>query len=334
MNFVLSFGKVVRLQDKERLGYCKLLNSIAQLTVSGVAEAIKQVGYQNSQSELHPLRDMEFFAHLLRDTADRKTSRKRSKQFRAQRKAQRKADLAEDSNSQGRFFKEFPDSLIFLFRVLGLIRGLCTILNVEISYIEIMGDYARLGLLMENRKPDVKVPKPLRAPSPLPDLERRLRGMVRQGDQDASVIGLQLSLMVKGKRVVDIAEGCGGFDSELRISPTSLFPLLDLSQLMPALALVLLVDRGFLSLSDKISSHLKKFKNEQATVYHLLTHSRVIADSVDPLTYVKALTQRDELREKCFESEAQTGSEGEAQYKVFTFAVVSAEYPLQVAKPC
>lgn len=322
---LLDFGMVVRLKDAERLGYCQLLSSIAQLSVSGVAEAIKQVGYQNSQSEMHPLRDMEFFAHLLRDTGDRKTSRKMSKRFRAQRKAQRKADLAKDSSSQGRFFKQFPDSLIFLFRVLGLIRGLCAILGVEISYIELMGDYARLGLLLEKQKTARKMeqPKLKRSPSLAPTLEHRLRNVARTGAIEEDVIGLQVVVMARGKRLVELAEGCEGFDSEQRVDGSSLFPLLDLSQIMPTFAMLLLVDRGLLNLDDKISSYLTQFKSKQATVYDLLTHSALLSDAVSPMTYVNDLTKRDVLRRQCFDSAEHAGVGSSAQYKVFTFGVVS-----------
>lgn len=65
------------------------------------------------------------------------------------RKEQR---IADGSAYKGRSFTQFPSSLIFLFRLLGLLRGLGTQLNINASYIEDMGGYAKLGLLLEREK--------------------------------------------------------------------------------------------------------------------------------------------------------------------------------------
>jgi hypothetical protein len=40
-----------------------------------------------------------------------------------------------------------PESFIFVTRVLGLLRGLCATLEVELPLIEIMACHARLGQL-------------------------------------------------------------------------------------------------------------------------------------------------------------------------------------------
>jgi len=38
--------------------------------------------------------------------------------------------------------------MFFLFRMLGLIRGLCTTLEVKLPYLEIMANYAQKGLVL------------------------------------------------------------------------------------------------------------------------------------------------------------------------------------------
>ena len=43
------------------------------------AQAMRRVGYENSQSGTHPERDMQFFAHLMRDTGSRAAQRKEAK---------------------------------------------------------------------------------------------------------------------------------------------------------------------------------------------------------------------------------------------------------------
>ena len=145
---LFDFGMVVTLKQNERIGYCKLVNALLEFDVQGVADAIRKIGYQNSQSDQHPERDLEFFQFILRDTGSRQSQRNDMEKFKQQRKAQRKRDK-EDSGGrkvEGRYFKDFPESLIFFFRVIGLIRGLCATLEVHVSYIEILGLYAKVEI--------------------------------------------------------------------------------------------------------------------------------------------------------------------------------------------
>ncbi len=46
------------------------------------------------------------------------------------------------------FTAQVPPEMFFLFRMLGLIRGLCTTLEVKLPYLEIMADYAQKGLVL------------------------------------------------------------------------------------------------------------------------------------------------------------------------------------------
>src|SRR5262249_28087647 len=142
---LLDFGMTVTLPREIRLAFCQVLHALSELSVSGLSRAINRLGYQNSQSQLHPERDLEYFAFLMRDTGTRKEQRALAKEFSEMRDAQREEDIkaAPDGKVEGRYFKEFPDALLFLMRTLGLIRGLCTTLNVPVSYLEGMIDHAR-----------------------------------------------------------------------------------------------------------------------------------------------------------------------------------------------
>lgn len=49
---LLDFGMVIKLKEKERIGYCRLLYSLSQLSITCLSEALKEVGYINSQSHI------------------------------------------------------------------------------------------------------------------------------------------------------------------------------------------------------------------------------------------------------------------------------------------
>ena len=62
------------------------------------------------------------------------------------KKTEREADKEKGVREKGgRKIQELPESFIFVIRVIGLLRGLCTTLEVEIPLIEIMASHARLG---------------------------------------------------------------------------------------------------------------------------------------------------------------------------------------------
>eukprot|EP01050_Picozoa_sp_SAG11_P031393 SAG11_NODE_9734_length_884_cov_2.355414_1_plen_117_part_00 len=74
---------------------------------------------------------------LAADTGDRASQRAETKQFFKQRLDERAAERAAAKGAgaprpAARYMAEVPESLIFLFRVLGLIRGLCTTLEVKL----------------------------------------------------------------------------------------------------------------------------------------------------------------------------------------------------------
>lgn len=44
------------------------------------SQALQEISYSNSQTETNPERDLEFFRHLMRDTASRREARQEAKQ--------------------------------------------------------------------------------------------------------------------------------------------------------------------------------------------------------------------------------------------------------------
>eukprot|EP00516_Mucochytrium_quahogii_P000281 CAMPEP_0203744192 /NCGR_PEP_ID=MMETSP0098-20131031/353_1 /ASSEMBLY_ACC=CAM_ASM_000208 /TAXON_ID=96639 /ORGANISM=" , Strain NY0313808BC1" /LENGTH=942 /DNA_ID=CAMNT_0050631649 /DNA_START=240 /DNA_END=3068 /DNA_ORIENTATION=- len=337
---LLDFGMVVTVPEEQRLGYCKLVQALSELSVSGVSEAMSQVGYKNSQSELHPERDLEFFSFLLRDTGDRKSQRESASRFRRRRKKQRKGDLADDPNAEGRFFANFPDSLIFLFRVLGLIRGLCTTLDAPISYMDIMGDYAKVGLLKHNLKassadaqsinPAVpKSPRRMSLNSRVGDLIKNAAKVpwepsTEEGFAVEDFLGCQVFCMQNNQVVVD---AYGGVLDELVldiVSEKTLFPLMDLTRVIPVLILLNLVDNKVVSLSDPIALHWAEFKDKRLTIQQLLSYSSQIEDLINPSIAASRFKNESELH-ALFETTQPPfviGAGSTSKYTMLTFGYI------------
>jgi len=334
---LLDFGMVVTLSEDQRLGYCELLYAISGLTVAGATAAFAKVGYKNSQSDKHPERDMEFFAHLLRDTGDRQSQQKQQATFRKRRKDQRKDDLAADPQDRtGRFFASFPDSLIFLFRVLGLIRGLCTTLDTPISYLDIMGDYAKLSLVYRNLS-GLKPVKMLLAPPASTIVGKKidklikdrsektvLEGGLEEGFTVTDFLGCQVCCILNGVAVVDTS---AGYLDELKpdvVTTHSVFPLLDLSRLVSNILLLQLVQQGRLRMKDKICSIWTAFSNQSMTLEDLLTYRPGLEDVVPASTssFQKLPSVLEELENGSPPEEPFEGTA--SRYSVFTYGYVAA----------
>lgn len=267
---------------------------------------------------------------MLRPTASRSNSMVASKQFRKRRKAQRRADLSQtkdgqndleetdDSIAEGRYFKDFPESLIFLFRVLGLIRGLCAQLDVEVNYIEIMAKYARYALIKERerlmsqqRKLSIMNLGPASQLSPSTDQLSRKRELARfvfRGVEEAlsqqlrreiaespTALGIQVSCIVNNQPVIDLAEGMLSPFSSMEVTSSSLFPLIELSHMLLNCGILLLVSQGRTTFETTVSSLWSVFPLPDLTIGDLLTRSGALEEVISLTSSVSRLVDRDEM---------------------------------------
>ena len=99
-------------------------------------QAIRSLGVITNQSDDDPTRDLEFWRFFLRDTGAREAARQESKAFFDTRKAQRQDDQRRKRPT--RKLAAIPPSLIFFWRVIGLLRGLCATLGAKVCDVRSM----------------------------------------------------------------------------------------------------------------------------------------------------------------------------------------------------
>ena len=127
-------------------GWRGLVTSLADMDIPRASRSLKALGYENNQDARAPERSVDFFAYLMRDTGSRAHAQQESKAFFEGRKALKEADEAAGVREKvGRKIKRIPDSFIFVTRVLGLLRGLCATLEVELPLTDVMAFHAQLG---------------------------------------------------------------------------------------------------------------------------------------------------------------------------------------------
>ena len=243
---LLDFGMTVRLEPVQRLGYAQLAFAAQQMDIQRLQEAIAALGVKNNQSDSDPSRDLDFWRFFLRDTGGRQESTKQAKDFFARKGDERKAD--KDAGVESRRVEALPSSFIFFWRVIGLLRGLCATLQVQVPYMDMLAARAKVALAMQT-------PAPMRALSyappvtPLPaamtSLHHRLAELLMSVCVDGSVAaGVQVCVQ---RASATLAEACAGFrgavDPRAMLVDTPM-PLLELSAIPPALAVHQLVAAG------------------------------------------------------------------------------------------
>ena len=238
---LLDFGMCITLSEEVRQGYCELLQGMADLSISQVSSALRKVGYQNTGSDANPERDIQFFMFLMRDTGSRESQRADAQDFHALRQDQKGEDKKKALDTQqevvNRTLKALPNSLIFLLRVIGLLRGLGTTMGVQVSMMDILQRHAKKALIE-------KVPMHLHATQVVPQSP--------QGDdtalspvealiddlftKDSLKGGVQVCVVKRGKVVVECCGGTLGVVNPRGVKTSTKFPLLDLTKAISVLA--------------------------------------------------------------------------------------------------
>eukprot|EP00933_Yihiella_yeosuensis_P036519 TRINITY_DN3028_c2_g1_i1.p1 TRINITY_DN3028_c2_g1~~TRINITY_DN3028_c2_g1_i1.p1 ORF type:complete len:885 (-),score=149.21 TRINITY_DN3028_c2_g1_i1:119-2416(-) len=148
---LLDWGWAIALDSSKIDAFRELIIALQQMDVQKAMEALNKAGYSNSQDQRAPERSIQFFTFLFRDTGNKATMRKDQKEFWDMRKQQKEQDKeAGVKEKGGRKIKSIPEDYAALSRVVGLLRGLCTTLEVELPLIDIIAAHAKQGLQRRN----------------------------------------------------------------------------------------------------------------------------------------------------------------------------------------
>jgi len=103
--------------------------------------------YKTNQDDRDAARSVHFMSFILRDTSAAAKAKEETKERMAEIKERMERDKASGKREKGgRVLQGLPDSFMFVVRVIGMIRGMCAHLGVELPLVDIMHTYARRGL--------------------------------------------------------------------------------------------------------------------------------------------------------------------------------------------
>ncbi|KAG0473941.1 hypothetical protein HPP92_015276 [Vanilla planifolia] len=196
--------------------------------------------------------------------------------------------LKEKMNLNQKEFKRFnpvdafPSDAIIFMRVLNLLRGLSSAMNVRIVYLEIMRPFAEATLLGDLRNgPKMNAEWICNTPVHS-DVEDKLRQLLFEMGND-KILGIQVCAYKDGNVIIDTAAGVLGRYDPRPVQPDSLFPVFSVTKGITAGLVHWLVDKGKLKLDETIANIWPEFGcngKDLIKVCHVLNHTSGLHNAI------------------------------------------------------
>ncbi|CAA7023277.1 unnamed protein product [Microthlaspi erraticum] len=180
----------------------------------------------------------------------------------------------------------FPGDIVIFARVINLLRGLSSTMNVQIVYLDIMRPFAESVLLGSiSRGPTVDAhwihDSPIHS-----DVESKLRKLLVELGSIQKILGIQVCAYKDGKVIIDTAAGVLGRYDPRPVQPDSLFPVFSVTKGVTAGMIHWLVDQRKLNFDQTVGDIWPGFGSngkESIKVHHVLNHTSGLQNAFDPV---------------------------------------------------
>ncbi|KAL7159655.1 hypothetical protein ABFS83_01G042700 [Erythranthe nasuta] len=219
----------------------------------------------------------------------------------------------------------FPGDIIIFSRVINLLRGLSSSMDVRVVYVDIMRPFAESVLQCNVSRGPAFNANWIHDTPALSNTEDKLRKLLIELGNADKVLGIQVCAYKDGEVIIDTAAGVLGRYDPRPVQPDSLFPVFSVSKGITAGMLHWLVDQGRkLKLDDKVGNIWPEFGTngkDQIKVHHVLNHTSGLHNAMADLTRENPLVMAD--WDECLNCIANTAPETEPghvqQYHYLSF---------------
>ncbi|KAK6137184.1 hypothetical protein DH2020_029071 [Rehmannia glutinosa] len=176
-------------------------------------------------------------------------------------------------------------------RVINLLRGLSSTMDVRVVYLDIMRPFAESVLQWAAFNANWIHDTPV-----LSNVEDKLRKLLIELGNADKVLGIQVCAYKDGEVIIDTAAGVLGRYDPRPVQPDSLFPVFSVSKGITAGMVHWLVDKGKLKLEDRVASVWPEFGSngkDQIKVHHVLNHTSGLHNALASLTRENPLLMTD-----------------------------------------
>ncbi|XP_071700403.1 uncharacterized protein [Rutidosis leptorrhynchoides] len=167
------------------------------------------------------------------------------------------------------------DIILFL-RVLNLLAGLSSALNVSVSYYRIIRPFAESALECDTNVRSADSAEWVCDSAVNSEVEGKLRQLLVQMGNVDKILGIQVCAYKDGKVIIDTAAGVLGNYDPSPVKPDTLFPVFSVTKGIAAGMVHWLVDKGKLKLEENVANIWPEFNSngkDHIKVHHVLNHT-------------------------------------------------------------
>ncbi|XP_010263230.1 PREDICTED: uncharacterized protein LOC104601555 isoform X2 [Nelumbo nucifera] len=296
---LLDFGLTKSISSSMKLALAKMFLAAAEGDLVALLSAFAEMGLRLRLDI--PEQAMEVTSVFFRTSTPASEAIENMKSLAEQRTKNMKViqeKMKLDKKEAKRFnpVDAFPGDAVIFARVLNLLRGLSSSMNVRIVYFDIMRPFAE-SVLQGNIKKGPAINSQWIYDTPvLSDVESKLRQLLLKLGNDDKILGIQVCAYKDGEVIIDTAAGVLGKYDPRPVQPDSLFPVFSATKGITAGMLHWLIDSGKLKLEENVANIWPEFrtnKKEFIKVYHVLNHTSGLHNAMADITRENPLLMTD-----------------------------------------
>lgn len=274
---LLDFGLTKRFSEDMKLAFSKMVHSTYIMDVDGLLTSFTEMGLKVKLED--PFEDLSSMRRVFKTVPASK-----AKAAREERRKQEKIKEKEVSRVK-RPIEAWPGDLVFFFRVTGLLRGLCSTLEMEFPYLKTMAQSAAQTVqacvpLEEHAKSVVYYRE---SPSATSVLQGKIEALIKELHGQEEVLGLQVAVLKDGDTLVDVSAGQLSSIDPRPVTPMTLFNAFSVTKAFAVTAVHILAQKNLLDYDDPVSRYWPEFGckgKEDCTIRQALNHEAGLADAL------------------------------------------------------
>lgn len=275
---LLDFGLTKKLSSSLKHALAKMFLASAEGDHVALLSAFSEMGLRLRLDM--PEQVMEITSVFFRSSTPATEAQQNLKSLAEQREKNMKAiqeKLQLNQKEVKRFnpVDAFPGDIVIFGRVLNLLRGLSSTMNVRIVYMDIMKPFAEAVLGNINKTPAANAQWIYDTPVHS-DVEAKLRRLLVELGNNDKILGIQVCAYKDGEVIIDTAAGVLGRYDPRPVQPDTLFSVFSATKGITAGMLHWLVDNGKLKLDENVANIWPEFRGngkEHIKVHHILNHT-------------------------------------------------------------
>ncbi|GKV37791.1 hypothetical protein SLEP1_g45778 [Rubroshorea leprosula] len=276
---LLDFGLTKKLSSPMKRALAKMFLASAEGDQVALLSAFTEMGLKLRLDM--PEQAMEATSIFFRSSTPANEAQKTVKSLAEQRNKnmkviQEKMKLNEKEVKRFNPVDAFPGDIIIFSRVLNLLRGLSSTLNVRIVYLDIMRPFAETVLLGNIDKAPAASPQWIYNTPVHSDVELKLRKLLVELGNIDKILGVQVCAYKDGEVIIDTAAGVLGRYDPRPVQPDSLFSVFSVTKGITAGMVHWLADNGKLKLEENVANIWPEFGvngKDSLKVHHVLNHT-------------------------------------------------------------